>query len=369
MAENQSPETEEAKNTQSPDSAEVVAQAVPENSPPKGGQYSADALSDGTVPTVLTTGDGFGTSVKPLLDPSKQRVTSIYRRADIATSVITMIATLALIGIIFGGYLFLNKSKKVPAPKITTLDQSEITKLGGFLGNDLGSGNGQILTVSSTSLFKGRLAIDNDLKITGNADIGGSLKTGDLTVTKTTNLATTDIKGTLSVSGPTTLQGPAILAGGATVGSNLAVAGNGTFGGAVSAGAFNAKSLTVSGDINLGGHLIIAGIVPTVTAEVGAGNAGRATVDGTDSAGTIIVTTGTVGTNSNTTQINGILTFVSLKFHSSYTKTPHVLLTAVGYETGQIGYFVLQTATGFTIQLNSPAKSASSYAYNYWVVQ
>jgi cytoskeletal protein CcmA (bactofilin family) len=361
MAENPKPEEEVKDPAATPDTG-TAATPAPSN-------LTADALSDGTVPTVLSTGDGIGTSIKPLVDPNKRRVTSIYRRADITTSIITMIATLAIIGIIFGGYLFLNKSKKIPTPKVTTLDQSEITKLGGFLGNNIGSGAGQILTISSSSLLKGRVAIDNDLKVTGNTEIGGATTTSDLTVTKTTNLNTTNIKANLTVIGTTTMQGPAILAGGATIGQNLAVAGNGTFGGALSAGTFNAKTLTVSGDITLDGHLIIAGALPTVTADVGAGTGAKATVEGTDSAGTIIITTGTVGTNSNSIQTNGILTFVNLKFRNPYTKTPHVLLTAVGYETGQIGYYVLQTATGFTIQLNSPAKSASSYAYNYWVIQ
>ena len=332
--------------------------------------FSADSLSDGTVPTVLSTNaKPIGEGIKPLVEPNKRRIASIYRSADITTSFITALATIAIIAIIFGGYLFLNKSKKVPAPKITTLDQTEITKLGGFLGNNLGSGGTQILTISSSSLFKGRVAIQNDLKVTGNIEIRGSTSTGDLTATKTTNLGTTNIKANLSVIGTTTMQGPAILIGGATIGQNLAVAGNGTFGGAVSAGTVNAKTLNVTGDIALNGHLIITGALPIVTPDVGAGTGAKATVDGTDSAGTIIISTGTVGTNSNTTQTNGLLTFVNLKFRAPYSKTPHVLLTAVGNETGLIGYNVLQTATSFTIQLNTPAKSSATYAYNYWVIQ
>lgn len=327
-----------------------------------------EALSDGTVPTILTESDG--TASKALIGDKDARVVKLYRRADIATSFITVVVTLAIVGLIIGLYIFFGPKKKVvPAPKITTLDQSEITKLGGFLtGNGLGSA-GTVLTVSSSSLFKSRLAVDSDLKVTGNAEIGGNLSSSNLSVTKNTTLASTSINGPLTVTGPTVLQSPATLAGGASIGNNLAVAGNGTFGGAVSAGSFNARNLTVTGDLNLSGHLVISGPLPTVTADVGAGSSGRATVEGNDSGGTITITTGTVGSNSNTNQVNGILTFVNLKFHTSYSKTPHVLLTPVGGDAGSTGYYVLQTASSFTINLTSPARSASTYAYNYWVIQ
>lgn len=361
MAENPSPSPkDEEKKPGAPDAPAV--DSAPKSA--EGSGLTADALSDGTVPTVLTTGDGLGATIKPLVDPSKRRVTSIYRRADITTSLITMVATLAIFGIIFGGYLYLNKSKVVPPPKLTTLSDSEISKLGGFLGNNLGSGGAQILTVSSSSLFKGRLAVENDLKVIGNVDVTGAVNTGDLTVTKTTNIANTNIKGALTVSGPTTLQGPAILAGGATIGSNLAVAGNGTFGGAISAGSFNTKNLNVTGDLNLSGHLVITGAQPKVTSEIGAGPSGKATVDGTDSGGTISITTGAVPVATT-----GQTVLVTLKFNTPYSKTPKVLLTAVGLESGQTNYYVLQTPTGFTIALTSPAKSGTGYAYNYWVIQ
>lgn len=362
MADDQStPPNDDAVKASTPP---AEALNTPSQDSEKRSSQTADALSDGTVPTVLTTGDNIGSSIKPLLDPSKRRVTSIYRRADIFTSLITMVATLAVFGIIFGGYLYLNKSKVVPPPKLATLSESEISKLGGFLGNNLGSGGAQILTVSSSSLFKGRLAIDNDLKVVGNIDVSGAINTGDLTVTKNTNFANTNIKGTLIVTGPTTLQGPAILAAGATIGSNLAVAGNGTFGGAVSAGSFNSKTLNVSGDLNLSGHLVISGAQPKVTPELGAGPSGKANVEGTDSGGTISITTGAVPVVTN-----GQTVLVSLKFNTPYAKTPKVLLTAVGLESGETSYYVLQTPTGFTIALTTAAKSGTGYAYNYWVIQ
>lgn len=326
-------------------------------------RITAEPLSDGTVPTVLSE-NASGISSVPSPKPGNRPISSVYRKADIATSLITMTATLAVIGIILGGYLFLTKKKPVPPPKITTLDQSEITKLGGFLtGNALGSSN-QILTVTSSSLFKGRLAVDNDIKVTGNGEFGGNISTSSLTVTKTSTLSNTTINGPLIVTGPTTLQSPAVLAGGATIGNNLAVAGNGTFGGALSAGSFNAKTLNVNGDLNLSGHLVITGSLPTVIPEVGAGSGGKTSVEGTDSGGTIQINTGTVPSFTN-----GQNTLVSLKFKNAYAKTPHVLLTAVGLTTGSIGYYVTQTPQGFTISVITTAKSGDNYAFNYWVIQ
>lgn len=324
---------------------------------------TADPLSDGTVPTVLSE-NASGLSSVPAPKLNNRAITSVYRKADIATSLITLTATLAVIGIVLGGYLFLTKKKPTPPPKLTTLDQAEIKKLGGFLsGNALGTSN-EILNVTSSSLFKGRLAVDNDIKVTGNGEFGGKISSSSLTVTKSSTLSNTTVNGPLIVTGPTTLQSPAVLAGGATVGNNLSVAGNGTFGGALSAGSFNAKTLNVNGDLNLSGHLIITGSLPTVTPEIGAGSGSRTSVDGTDSGGTIIVSTGTVPSFTN-----GQNTLVSLKFKNAYTKTPHVLLTAVGLTTGSIGYYVTQTPQGFTIFVTTLAKSSSDYAFNYWVIE
>jgi cytoskeletal protein CcmA (bactofilin family) len=356
---NQTPApTQSAETATAPPASDAQAPATPTEA-----RITAEPLSDGTVPTVLSENSS-GQSSVPAPKLNNRAISSVYRKADIATSLITMTATLAVVGIVLGGYLFLTKKKPVPPAKITTLDQTEITKLGGFLsGNALGSSN-QILNVTASSLFKGRLAVDNDIKVTGNGDFSGTISTSSLTVTKSTTLSNTNINGPLIVTGPTTLQSPAILAGGATIGNNLSVAGNGTFGGAVSAGSFNARTITVTGDVNLSGHLVITGSLPTVSPEIGAGNGGRTSVEGTDSGGTILISTGTVPSFTN-----GENTLVSLKFKTPYAKTPHVLLTAVGLTTGSIGYYVSQTPQGFTIFVTSLAKSSSDYAFNYWVIQ
>ncbi|MBW4061783.1 hypothetical protein HJC99_04415 [Candidatus Saccharibacteria bacterium] len=336
---------------------------TPETPPPApASNLVAEPLTDGTVPTVLQKGDAAPHAAPP---EGKRNLGSVYRRADIITTLITFGATVAVCALAFGGYLYLTRSTaKTATPKVTTLDQADLSKLGAFFQGDTAGGSSQVLTFNSSSYFKGQVAVAGDLKVSGAASVDGPSTLSDLTVNKTSTLGITNVRGQLTVSGPLNLQSPATLSGGGTVTGNLAVSGNGSFGGSVSAGVVNATTLQVTGNLNLSGHLVINGIAPTVSVNAGAGPGATASIDGNDSAGTVTINTGNIPVN-----IGQGAQLVQINFHSAYGKVPRVLITAVGSPAGSLNSYVQKTNNMFIIGSATNPTSNTSYTFDYWVVQ
>jgi hypothetical protein len=344
----------------SPSPNEVAGKTAGGQPPDPNSRVQAEPLSDGTVPTVLNAGESHRSVAK-----GKTSITSIYRKADVMTTLITFVAAVVASGIVIGAYVFLNHSKKptVTPGKTSTLSSSDLSKLGSFFqGNSAGT-NAQILTISSSSLFKNRVAVDSDLKVTGGLSVGGSTAFGNITVDQVSTLGVTNVRGQLTVTGPVSLQSPATLSGGATVKGNLAVSGNGSFGGSVSAGVISVTTLTVTGTLNLNGHLSIGGQTPGVSAIPGVTT--NASVDGNDSAGSVSVEVLPTGGNSNGAAL------VTIHFHSPYVSIPVIVIAPVGRNPALSQPYVVPGATSFNINASTiPAlASATNYTFNYWVVQ
>ena len=360
-------------NQPKPDAPKADAPASDAAPVPDAPSLEPEPLSDGTVPTVLAKGD----STKPAVPSAgdKRSLGSVYRRADIVTTLITFGATVAVAALVFGGYLYLTRSKaKTAAPKVTSLDSADLSKLGAFFQGDAAGSGAQILTFNSASLFKGRVALNSDLKVAGAAEVDGATELGDLTVNKTSTLGVTSIRGQLTVSGPLSLQSPATLSGGATVTGNLAVSGNGSFGGSLSAGLISTPNLIVNGNLNIAGHIIINGSSPTVTPNEGAGAGATATISGTDTAGVVTINTGNIAASNNSSGAE----LVQINFHTTFGGVPVVLVTAVGQSAGTLQPYVVKTAGNFIIgtstndNVNNPTpilQSHTSYSFDYWAVQ
>jgi len=350
----------EASNISPAPTADAVDDAA---EAPKTPVVQADPLADGTVPTVLAS----GSSHKPVAK-GRASITNIYRKADILTTVLTFIGALVAAGVIFGIYAYITRAKTstVPAPKVTNLDKSELAKLSTFFdGNSAGSSS-QVLTISSSSLFNSRVAMASDLKVIGGLQVSGGTALGDLTVDKTTTLGVTNIRGQLVVAGPVNFQSPAQFGAGGTVNGNLAVTGNGSFGGSISAGILNVRDISVSGTINLAGHLSISGQTPGASALSGAGAGAGASVDGNDTSGTVIINTGTIP--GYPTPFPGAQ-LATVSFRSAYPRVPRIVITPIGQSTGELSFFIIKTATGFTVGTASLPRSNTSYAFDFWVVQ
>ncbi len=321
-------------------------------------------LPDGRTPTVLKVSSGPTANVTK---STSHQLSRIYRRADVLTTVLTFVGTAITAGLILAGYsYFINQARPATTqPKLSQLEKSELEKLATFFGSGTPTSPTEILTINSSSLFKNRVALASDLKVIGGVQVSGPTALSDLVVDKVSTLGVSNIRGQLTVAGPTTLQSPAILAAGASVSGNVTVSGNGSFGGSLSAGVLNIRDLTVTGTINLAGHLVITGQAPSAAPASQAGSGATARVDGNDAAGTVTINTGQIP--NSVVNTGGLL--VTVTFRTPYASVPRVIITPIGQTSGSLPYYVQKTATGFTIGTSTDAKSGTGYAFDYWIVQ
>ena len=325
-------------------------------------RVQAEPLADGTVPTVLSTGSSHKSVPK-----GRATITSIYRKADVLTTLFTFAGAVVAAGIIFGVYAYINRSKPntAKAPTVTSLDKAELNKLQAFFEGNAGGKNPEILTFTSSSFFKERVAISSDLKVVGGLQVSAGTTLADLIVEKTAALGVTDIRGSLNVTGPLNARSPAILGGGVTVNGNATVSGNGSFGGSLSAGSLNIRDLSVAGTLNIAGHLAITGKNPSAAPGSEAGSGASVSVTGNDSSGTVTITTGNVATQP--INVGGLLARVI--FSAKFNTAPRVVITPVGQNGSSLRYYVLKTADDFTIGSSISAQSNTQYVFDYWVIQ
>ena len=335
--------------------------------PANSAKLPAEPLPDGTVPTIINAGESHRSVAK-----GKTSLTRVYRRADILTTILTAGGVILALIIIGGVYLYFTTRNK-PAtvtPKVTTLSQDDLNKLGAFFqGNSAGSGN-EVLTINSSTLFKNRIATNSDLKVVGGAEISGATVTSDLSVTKNTTLNITNIKGQIIADGPANFKGNILAGSGLSVSGNLSVTGTGSFGGAVSAGTLNVTNISVAGTLNLAGHLSMSGANPSASPGSEAGSGATANVDGNDAAGTVTVSTGTIA--PQLPPVGGLL--VKVTFRTPYPRSPKVVITPNNQASAALQTYVLKTANDFIIGVYSMSPyplptSSTSYSFDYWIVQ
>lgn len=211
----------------------------------------------------------------------------------------------------------------------------------------------QIQNATATSIFQ--VDTTNSRVGIGNASPGNLLSVGALT--------TTDSSGQLAVgTGAANKKGIIIQAvSGQT--ADLLQAQDST--GAVLAKIDSVGNLTVK-SITLAGHIISGGGNPTIAAESGAGGSPTIGVSGTDTAGTITLTTGTSAVPDT-----DILT---VTFASAYGAIPNVIFSAANGSaaglSGVTGIYVTPTTTTFKFTVGSGGLADSTqYKWTYQVIQ
>ncbi|HEY2003920.1 MAG TPA: hypothetical protein VGH44_02285 [Candidatus Saccharimonadia bacterium] len=346
---------ENAKNgqTEAPSSAAlspaptVVAGDSTKPAADPNSRIQAEPLSDGTVPTVLTPGQTHHSVAK-----SKASLTTIYRKADIMTTLLTFGGAVVAGAIIIGGYIYFTKSRAptpTATPKVTNLSQSDLSKLQTFFqGNSAGS-SAEVLTISSSSLFKNRVAVSSDLKVTGGVSVDGTTNLGDLNVDKTSTLGVVNTRGQLTVGGPLTVQSPALFNAGASYKGSISATGNGSFGGSLSAGSISVGTLSVT-QLNINGHFSLGGQAPSASN-------GQIGVESNDSAGSVTGVTGSAPGD-----------LVTITFHTAFPVVPTIIITPVGANSAKaMPYLTNLTASSFTI--GAAGTATGPFSFNYWVIQ
>jgi cytoskeletal protein CcmA (bactofilin family) len=248
---------------------------------------------------------------------------------------------------------YFNSQKAAPAASIVNQKLSE-DALKQLANTDTSvSSPSQTLTIQGNAIIDGQTLARGNLNVAGNLQTGGSLQAPSLTISGQVNLGATQanslqIAQNLAVQGTTTLR-------------NLNVSGTSTFKGAMTASQITASSLILSGNatVSIPGHITYTGTNPgrTINSSV-LGNGGSASVDGSD-------TTGTININSGGNPTAGC--FINLIFVQRYNTRPHVIITPVDKAAGQLQYYVTRDNNGFSICSANAAVAHQSFAFDYFV--
>jgi len=259
-----------------------------------------------------------------------------------------------LIGVVVSVVSYLNSKKtpKTPTANTQTLSADTLRQLA---NSDATIGDsGQTLTIQGNAVFSGQVLVRSDLNVAGTIKLGTQLSIPDLTVSNNSNLNTTQTN-TLQVAQGSTFQGTV------TIQHDLNVGGAAAFSSTVTIGQLTVTNLTMAGNAQLTvpNHIAFTGaspgrqFFPSVT---GAG--GSASINGSDTTGTINVNTGSGPTAG---------CFMTITFNRPFTKTPHVLVSPVNIGAGQTEYYVNRSTTQFSICTANAPPANSVMAYDYFI--
>ena len=212
----------------------------------------------------------------------------------------------------------------------------------------------QTLTIQGNAIIAGESLMRGNLNVAGNFQAGGPIRGPSITISGESTLGTAQINRLqvaqdLAVQGTTTVR-------------DLSASGAASFGGAVTAQQLTVSRLIMGGnaELQIPNHISFTGPSPSRGATGSAlGNGGSASVNGSDTSGTINIRTGTS---------TGTGCFVRVNFNQSFSRQPKVIVSPVGSGAGQTQYYVDRDQSGFSICAASPAPSSQTFAYDYFVM-
>jgi hypothetical protein len=149
---------------------------------------------------------------------------------------------------------------------------------------------------------------------------------------------------------------------------NITVTNQTTTGKLVVTGTATITNLKVTGttevaDLKVNGKIITAGIAPvaqvgsTLTAVLGA----SVTNDGTDTAGTVVIESGT--------QASVAGEIADITFTESYSVEPKIVISGNNSSSAKLGAYVLRTTDGFKIMVDDPLATNTEYSFDYIVIE
>lgn len=248
---------------------------------------------------------------------------------------------------------YLNSQKATPESSINAQNLSQ-EALKQLANTDASVGNSsQTLTIQGNAIISGQTLMRGNLNVAGNFQTGGSLQAPSLKISGDTTLGSTQID-TLQVASNAAIEGSTTL-------RDLNVAGAASFGGALTASQITVTNLILSGNATLQvpNHIGFTGPSPSRTINSAVlGRGGSASVNGSDTSGTINISTGS-GTTAGC--------FATINFSHPFTKQPHVIVTPVGAAGGQTQYYVTRSSTNFTICTAAPAPTNQTFGFDYFV--
>jgi len=307
------------------------------------------APSSPSVPSATSNQPNSPNTSEPAPKPRRRSIRERLSSVNIYLLIFVFIIVLALI--IIGIAYMQSRKNSVSNVKTQTLTQDDLRKISST-DTTIGS-NQTILNVQSSAVFAGKVLIRESLEVAGNLTVGGTLGLTNLTVSGTTQLGQAQVNRNLSVAGDTAVQGAT------TIAKSLQVNGATNIGGALSAPQITTASLQLSGDLTITKHIVSGGATPGKANGGALGGGGTASVSGSDTAGTVNISTGS-GPPAGC--------FATITFATRYNSTPRVLITPVGASAGSIDYYVNRSTTNFSICTSTAPPAGASFAFDYFVI-
>ncbi|NBU33134.1 hypothetical protein EB118_01500 [bacterium] len=211
----------------------------------------------------------------------------------------------------------------------------------------------QLLSIESNAVFTGKVLIRDSLEVAGAIKVGGTLTLPGISVSGTSLFDQVQLNN-LSVSGNATVQGQL------TVQRGLSVAANGSFAGTLSAPVITTDKLVLNQDLQLNQHIDAGGPTPTISVGSATGVGGTASINGSDTAGTVTINNG----GGATTGIVATVTF-ALRFKS----IPHIIITPV-CPTGCnfTPYIINRSVNEFTLAI-SGSNPGGSFSLSFIAIE
>jgi cytoskeletal protein CcmA (bactofilin family) len=260
---------------------------------------------------------------------------------------IFFVVLLVSAGIVYIAVKTTNKNQSNQPQKVQTLTDKQLTALKG--STTLVGDPQRILDIQGSSIFEGQVLMRNNLDVAGSIKVGGSLSLPAITVGGKSSFGQIQVNDKLSVNGNTSLQGQL------TIEKGLTVAGNASFG-SLSASQLNINNLHLSGDLVITRHISITGGTPSRSGGGAIGSGGTASVNGSDTAGTVTINTGS-------SPSAGCL--INVAFTQRYNSTPHLVISPSNSRAGTLSYYANRTNLGFSICTNNTPAASSTFLFDY----
>lgn len=291
--------------------------------------------------------------IKAAEDPSAKKVSPIkkfFRKVNVYFLIFVLIVAVAGVIAVVN---YLNSQKAPEEPNIATqsLTQDALKQLANTDAT-VGSAS-QTLNIQGNAIIAGQTLTRGNLNVAGNFQSGGPITAPSITTSGAANLGTIQTNN-LQVATDVAIQGK-------TTVRDLNVAGTTSLSGAVTASQITVSQLILSGNASLRipNHISFTGPSPgrSISASV-LGSGGSASINGSD-------TTGTVNINTGGGPQPGC--FVQITFAQKFSNQPHVLVSPVGAGAGQLQYYVERSQSGFSICTNNAAPANQVFAFDYFV--
>lgn len=290
------------------------------------------------------------TTAPPPAEVKKKNVASLLQKINIYLLIFGLVV---IVGIAVTVIAFIKTPSGTSTNNIKpqNLSASQLQLLAS--GSTTIGASDQVLNIEPNTIFSGQVLIRKDLDVAGNINVSQAVNLGSVTVTGIANIGQIQA-GKLSVSGN------AAIAGQVAINNTLAVSGASSFGGTVTADQLTVQNLDLSGDLTISRHIVATGAAPTASPGSSAlGNGGTVSISGTDTAGSVIINTGSSPAAG---------CFMTITFSHSYASSPSIVITPVGNAAAGLAYYITRTASNFSICSNSVAPASISFGFDYIVI-